>query len=262
MEEAKRKLNEGNLSGALESALAFVKSHPTDISARTFLFELSLFSGDWDRADRQLDAVGHQDANAAMGSLIYRQTLAVEKTRLEYFAKGTRPEFITSCPKYVEDLISANTKFCEGNFAEATKLLDKVEQKRPAFSSKINGESAGDFRDFNDLTSCVFEAFHKDQYIWLPFEHVKKIEFFERKSLRDIFWIQAKVDLSNGLGGEVLVPSLYANSFKSSDDNIRLGRTNDWQEKGEGIFVGEGVKLFSANGESKAISEFETIEFS
>ncbi len=261
MEEAKQKLNEGNLSGAVAAALAHVKAKPTDASARTFLFELSLFSGDWERADRQLDAIGQQDANTAMGSLIYRQTLAVEKTRLEYFSKGVRPDFITECPAYVEDLISANDKLREGNFAEASELLEKVEQNRPAFASKINGESVEDFRDFNDLTSCVFEALIKDEYVWLPFEVVQKIEFFERKSLRDVFWIQAKVDLKNGLGGEMLVPSLYANSFKSKDDGVRLGRTNDWQEAGEGIYIGEGVKLFSANGESKAISQIETIEF-
>jgi protein involved in temperature-dependent protein secretion len=107
----------------------------------------------------------------------------------------------------------------------------------------------------------VFEAFIKDQYVWIPFEQVQKIEFFKPKSLRDTFWIQAKIDTKQGLGGEMIVPALYANSFKSHDDEIRLGRTVDWQEVGEGIFIGEGVKFFSANNEGKAISQIETIEF-
>ena len=79
--EAKTLLDSGNLSGATEAALKLVKANPTDISARTFLFELACFSGDWTRAERQLDAIGHQDVNAAVGSLIYRQCIEVEKKR-------------------------------------------------------------------------------------------------------------------------------------------------------------------------------------
>jgi type VI secretion system protein ImpE len=111
------------------------------------------------------------------------------------------------------------------------------------------------------LTSCVFEAFIKDQYVWIPFEQVKKIEFFKPKTLRDTFWIQAKIDTKQGLGGEMIVPALYAGSFKSSDDEIRLGRTVDWQDVGEDVYIGEGIKFYSANNEGKAISQIETIEF-
>jgi type VI secretion system protein ImpE len=261
MEKARELLNAGNLSGAVEAALSLVKSKPTDVSARTFLFELSLFAGDWERADKQLDAIGHQDANTAMGSLIYRQTLAVEKTRAKFFSDGGQPDFISGLPKYVKKLIDANEKVRNGKLADARKLLDKVDEERPAFACKINGENAEDFRDYNDLTSCVFEAFIKDQYVWIPFEHVQKIEFFKPKSLRDAFWIQAKIDTKHGLGGEMIVPALYVNSWKSTDDEIRLGRTVDWQEAGEDIYIGEGVKFFSANNEGKVISQIETIEF-
>ncbi len=261
MQAAKTLLESGNLSGAIESALSLVKSKPTDVAARTFLFELSLFSGDWERADRQLDAIGHQDANTAIGSLIYRQTLAVEKERAKFFTSGGQPDFISGVPKYVKKLVEANEKMRSGNVADARKMLDKVDEERPAFACKINGEDAPDFRDYNDLTSCVFEAFIKDQYVWIPFEQVQKIEFFKPKSLRDTFWIQAKIDTKQGLGGEMIVPALYANSFKSHDDEIRLGRTVDWQDAGEDIYVGEGVKFYSANNEGKAISQIETIEF-
>ena len=82
MNEAKQQLDAGNLSGAIEAALAHVKSKPTDIPARIFLFELSCFSGDWDRAEKQLDVIGAQDPKAMIGSLIYRQNFKAERDRM------------------------------------------------------------------------------------------------------------------------------------------------------------------------------------
>jgi len=239
MNDAKMHLDLGHLSAAVESALSLVKSNPTVAAARTFLFELSCFSGDWDRAEKQLDVIGHQDPNTALGSLIYRQNLSAERDRLRFFAEGMRPEKAMPQPAYVEDLIRANDLIREGKTDEARELLDSVEENRPAFSCTVNGEGFSDLRDYNDPTMCVFEAIVKDSYVWLPFEQVKKIEFLERKSLRDVFWPQAQFELTNGTNGEMFIPSLYANSWKNSDDQVRLGRYVDWRDVGD---KGRGVR--------------------
>ena len=261
MEEAKIQLDTGNLSGAVESAISAVKNNPTDDAARTFLFELSCFSGDWDRAERQLDVIGHQSANALLGSQIYRQNFHAERSRTDLFAKGKRPEFIMPPPDYVEDLYAANNLVREGKTAEARALLDEIEEKRPAFACKINGEEKEDFRDYNDLTMCVFEVIVKEAYVWLPMEQVIKIEFFEKKNLRDVFWRQAKVEVKNGLIGEMFLPSLYVNSWKSEDDQVRLGRANNWRDAGEDLYIGEGLRMFFANGEAMPILSINEIEF-
>ena len=261
MNEAKTQLDNGNLGGAIEAALNAVKSKPTDIQARTFLFELSCFSGDWERGERQLDVVGQQDANAMIGSLMYKQNFAAERDRMRHFADGLMPECLMSPPKYVEDLLVANSRMREKNFAEAREMLDKIEEERPAFSCTVDGEEFTDFRDYNDLTMCVFEAIVKDSYTWLPFEQIEKITFTPPKSLRDLFWTQAEVAMTNGTKGEMFLPALYANSWKSGDDQIRLGRMTDWQEAGEEIFIGEGMRLFWLDGKYKPMIEMREIVF-
>ncbi len=261
MNDAKMHLDKGNLSAAVESALGLVKSNPTVYAARAFLFELSLFSGDWDRADRQLDVIGHQDANAAIGSLIYRQNLSAERDRIKFYSEGLRPETPETPTPYVEDLFKANDLIREGKTAEARELLDKVEDERPAFPCTINGEDFSDIRDYNEPTMCVFEAIVKDSYVWLPFESVKSIQFLERKSLRDIYWPQAEFELTNGTKGELFLSSLYVNTWKNSDDQIRLGRSVDWREAGDDIFIGEGTRIFTMDGEDKPILDITSIEF-
>jgi type VI secretion system protein ImpE len=261
MEAAKLKLDESDLGGAIAAAIETVKKKPTDVSARTFLFELSCFSGDWDRADKQLDAIGHQDTTAGVGAMIYRQNLHIEKTRVNLFEHSTRPEFVSTVPAYVEDLLRAIDLVRRGENAAARELLDKVDEDRPAFPVTVNGQDHEDFRDYNDLTMCVFEAFIKDNYVWIPFEQVISIEFLERKSLRDIYWPQVKVELDNGTNGEMFLPSLYVNTWKNSDDQVRLGRSVDWRDLGDDLFVGEGSRLFWMSGKDMPLLDIQTISF-
>ena len=261
MNEVKTQLDAGDLKGAVEAALNVVKKSPTDVPARTFLFELSCFSGDWDRAEKQLDVIGHQDNNAMIGSLIFRQNFHAERSRLRLFSDSRKPEFLMPPPDYVLGLLTANNRLREGNAAEARTILDQVEELRPAFTCKINGVEAEDFRDYNDLTSCIFEVIVKDTYVWLPMEQVEKIEFIAPKSLRDLYWIQAKVETVNGTNGEMFFPSLYANSFKSDNDQVRLGRMTDWKDLGEEVYIGEGMRMFWSEGKDKPILELNEIEF-
>jgi type VI secretion system protein ImpE len=261
MNEAKTLLESGNLSGAIEAALAFVKANPTNPSARIFLFELSAFAGDWERAKRQLDVIGHQDTTAMIGSKIYEQCIIAEGKRADFFSKGTKPEFLATPPDYIYGILMANTRFREGNLAETKEILDKTEAERPAIACKVNGADAEDFRDYNDLTSLVLEVIIKDSYVWVPFEQIEKITFTEPKSLRDHFWLQATMETDNGTNGDVFIPALYHDSWRSGDDTVRLGKVTDWRDIGEDIYVGEGTKLFAVGSEHKTILDLQTIEF-
>jgi type VI secretion system protein ImpE len=261
MNEAKTLLETGNLSGAIEAALALVKQNPTNVQARIFLFELSIFAGDWERAKRQLDVIGHQDTTAMIGSKILEQCVLAEGKRADFFAKGAKPEFLATPPDYVYGILAANNKVREGSLAEARTLLDQVDAQRPAFAARINGTETEDFRDYNDLTSGILEVIIKDSYVWVPFEQIEKITFFEPKSQRDYFWRQGSMETDNGTNGEVFVPALYNDSWRSPEDQIRLGKAADWRELGEDIYVGEGTKLFAVGGEPKTMFDLETIEF-
>ena len=116
--DAKARLDAGDLDGAVQLALEAVKSTPTDVTARTFLFELSCFSGDWERAAKQLDVIGQQDVNAMIGAQIYKQNFEGETDRIKVFDEGMIPECLMPPAKYVENLLVAGTHLREGRAGE------------------------------------------------------------------------------------------------------------------------------------------------
>jgi len=259
--DAKARLDAGDLDGAVQLALEAVKSKPTDVPARTFLFELSCFSGHWERASKQLDVIGQQDVNAMIGTQIYKQNFSAEEDRIKVFEEGMIPECLMPPPKYVENLLVAGTHLREGRAAEAREVLDKADELRPAFACKVNGEEFDDLRDFNDLTMCVFEAIIKGSYTWIPFSQVEKVIFIEPKSLRDLYWMQVEVEMVNGTKGEMFFPSLYVNTQMNENPAIRLGRLTDWEEIGDEVYRGVGTRIFALDGEHKAMPDIREIEF-
>lgn len=262
MNEAKTLLAANDLNGAIEAAINHVKSKPTDMTARTFLFEMLIFAGEFERAEKQLDVLGQQDVNAMIGTQIYRQCIAAERVRQKVFTADAEPQFITAKPAHVGLLLDAIRALRNGNTVEAREKLDQSENDRPANSGKINGEQTfADFRDYNDLTTGVLEVFLKGEYVWMPLENIKKIKIDQPQTLRDLCWTQATVEAIDGTNGEVHLPALYVNSFKHSDKEIRLGKATDWIDASEDIFLGAGARLFWLDGQAQPLTEIKTLEF-
>jgi type VI secretion system protein ImpE len=262
MNEAKAFLAANDLNGAIQAAINHVRSKPTDMTARTFLFELLIFSGEWERAEKQLDVLGQQDANAVIGSQIYRQCIQGERERKKVFASESFPVFLNPPPEYVNFLLQGVRLINEGKLVEAREKLDTAEAERAVFSGKLNGNNEfQDFRDYNDLTSSVLEVFLQGQYVWLPLTQIRRLEIIKPQSLRDLCWTQAKIESIDGTSGEVFIPALYPNTYQNADDQIRLGRMTDWQEIGEEIFIGGGTRIFWVDGADTPLFEVEKIEF-
>jgi type VI secretion system protein ImpE len=75
----------GRLEEAIDALGAAVRDNPTDAQRRTFLFELLCFAGNYDRAEKQLDALARNGQDAEMGALVYRGALHADRIRQSMF---------------------------------------------------------------------------------------------------------------------------------------------------------------------------------
>ncbi|MGC1722774.1 MAG: hypothetical protein WA746_27665, partial [Isosphaeraceae bacterium] len=83
----------GRLGEAIEAQVQEVRASPLDHSKRLFLFELLVFSGDLDRARRQIDVIKYDDNDLERAVAGYRKLLDSEQARRDLFTRGVAPGF-------------------------------------------------------------------------------------------------------------------------------------------------------------------------
>jgi type VI secretion system protein ImpE len=229
---AKQLLDAGQVHNAEVALAAHLRDHPTDIESRTFLFELLCFSGQYDRAGKQLGVLSQGSKETEMGAILYYSALHAEKTRHEIFRTE---EFPTA----------------------------------PAKSSppgKLNGKPFESIQDADPSVGARLEVFAAGAYLWIPFQHIASLQVQPPKRLRDTLWSPALVVTGPSFQGtdigEVLIPAIYPFSWKSEDESVWLGRVTEWAADDQGHEYPVGQKIFIVDGEEVPLLEMRSLEFS
>jgi type VI secretion system protein ImpE len=253
----------GKLSSAIDALNQEVRAAPTDARKRIFLFELLCFSGELQRAERQLDTLIQlrDEVGVEIGVQVYRNILEAEKNRIRIFKQGGEPKILPECPPYALLHIKALRELQENRAASAEAFLGESENSRSRLQGTINGMPFEDFRDCDDLIGPFLEVITHRDYFWIPFEQCKLIEIPSPARLRDLIWVPAKIELRQQPLGEVFLPVLYPGSSEASDDSLKLGRMTDWLPIAEEKVRGIGQKMFLANGEEQPLLESRSILF-
>jgi len=220
----------GRLEETIDAVSAEMKANPTDLRRRTFLFELLCFSGDYDRAEKQLALLADENKQAAIGGLLYRGAINAEKTRTEMFQQERFP--LTSASGPVRGSLNG-------------KPFSKLEDADPRLGARLEVFAAGD-------------------YMWISFADIALLEIDPPKRLRDLLWTPARLKTGPSFQdrdlGEVLLPTLAALSNQHPDDAVRLGRTSEWCADENGQEAPYGAKMLLVDGEEFPLLEVRRLE--
>jgi type VI secretion system protein ImpE len=228
---ARELFDSGKVRDAATALAASLRDNPADRKSRTFLFELLCFSGQYDRAGKQLSVLAQGTKENEIGAVLYYSALHGEKSRHDVFRNQEFP---------------------------------KVE---PAASPRgtLNGKPFESIRDSDPQIGARLEVFAAGAYLWIPFQHIAAIQVQKPVRLRDTLWTQASVLTGPTFQGtdigEVIIPAVYPFSWNSSDETLWLGRTTEWVRDDEGNEFPVGHKTFLVDGEEVPLAEIETIEF-
>lgn len=261
---AKELFDAGDLSGAIDQLTQEVRSNPRDLRSRIFLFELLCFAADYQRAERQLDAVAQTsgDVKVEMGAQVYRSLLQAEKTRHALFTGSSRlPKFFSEPPGYAAFHAEAVTRLRENRIDELEELLAQSDELHKPAKGKKDGAPFEDLKDGDDLLGPFLEVFYQAEYFWLPFEQIRRLEIQPPRTLRDLIWIPASIELHEKPLGEIFVPVQYYGSHQHPDDLVKLGRMTDWKTVGQGTLLGAGQRTFFADETECPLLEIRKIEF-
>lgn len=229
--KARALFDAGKLDEALETLNEEVRSDPANRRARTFLFELLCFAGEYDRAEKQLSVLARASDEAERAAWLYRGALRAERARQEMFEGGELPE--------------------------TGELPGPV-------SGSLNGESFETLVDADPRIGPRLEVFASGQYTWIPLRHVASVRIEEPERLRDLLWAPAVVRTAPTFQGvelgDVLIPATTPLAWRHDDPEIRLGRATDWMEIDEDLVAPVGHKIVLVDDEPVSLLEIRELQ--
>lgn len=261
--KAKELYHAGQLTEAIAAITDAVKSHPSNVDYRSFLCEMLLISGEFERADKQLDLIGHQNPAVMAGVSLWRQLIRAEEARRQFFMEGRLPEFLEKPDAQIEKYLQASIYLRDGDAGEAQKILDEAEQSRQAPSGSYNDRDFDEFRDLDDLTANIFEVLTSNgKYYWVPYSSITEIRFYPPERPIDLTWRRATLEVEvSGADGDVYIPATYFSNNEALEAKYLLAQETEWLgEEGEPI-RGIGQRTFLVGEEAVPIMDLEKVSF-
>ena len=250
----------GRLNEAISTLSAELRARPTDLNRRGLLVELLCFDGQLERADKQLELMGVQDASSAVGVALFRQLVRAAQARQDFYAQGRPPELLEAPSPVLQRHLEASICLRQGDLAEANRLLREAEAARRPLAGRCDGQSFADFRDLDDLMAPIMEVLTSTgKYFWVPLERIARLELRPPKRPRDLLWRPALAEVISGPEGEVFIPVIYA-TVDATDEAARLGRVTQWHGPEDGPTRGTGQKTFLVGEDSRALLEIGELE--
>lgn len=259
--EVKELIKAGKLSEARQHLVATVKNSPADPVSRTLLFQVLCYCGEWDKADRHLQALSAQDSSREAGILGFRNLIHAEQERHKFTEYNRVASFLGEPPAYLDLFISAREKLGGEKIDEAADFFNRLESLRPTISGTLNNNSFTGLRDTDSFLVPFLEVFVHERYLWIPFESLRELSIAPPQTLLDLLWIPANVTTWEGLTMNCSLPVLYPDSFLHEDEQIKMGRMTDWISLGGPFAKGVGQHVFEAGGEDISLLEIRKIIF-
>ncbi|MBI3408955.1 MAG: hypothetical protein HY040_11445 [Planctomycetes bacterium] len=250
----------GQLQQAVDAQVLAVKGKPADQGARIFLFELICFTGDLDRAQRQIDAVKYEEVEREASVQAYRKLLEAERLRRRLFSESLKPKFLSDPPEHVVWRLEALTCLRGNQTTQATELIAKADEAAPSLAGQLNGQGFQGLRDCDDVFGPIMEVMAHGDYYWVPLEQIESLALNPPKSPRDLLWAPARLEVRDGPAGDVFLPALYPHSHEHPDDQIKLGRSTDWTSTDKGPVQGVGARVFLRGDDALSLLEWRQLQ--
>lgn len=265
--DAQQSLSEGNLKDTLDQLQANVRSDPSNVKYRVFLFQLYAVMGQWERALTQLNVAGDMDASTLAMVQTYRQALCCEDLRAEVFAGKRSPIVFGQPEQWMALLFEALRLTSDGQFAQSQDVRDQSFELAPTTSGTIS--SGGDQQDqhFSWIADAdarmgpVLEAIINGRYYWVPFHRIRAVNIEAPADIRDMVWMPAYFTWANGGETAGLIPTRYPGSESSEDNLILTARKTIWQEFDAGIYQGLGQRMLATDEGELSLMDLRQITF-
>jgi len=234
------------LDAALARAENGVRTQPTDVHARWFLFELLCVLGHWERALKQLQTCATMDPSLDGTAQALRGLIRAEHQRDEVFAGRQMPVPVVDLPDWMAGLARAMAANASGDHAAADTLREAALVQAPEARGSGNAGAFEWISDSDTRLGPVCELVAAGSYRWIAFADLLDVTIEAPTRLLDLVWAGAQFTLrggSSGKGGTAgnalkgYIPVRYPGTTAGTDA-LRLSRETLWRDVGStGVFA-------------------------
>ncbi len=245
--KAEEYIQTGDLEKALATLTEEVRSKPSKVELRIFLFQLLSVLGQWDRAITQLNVAAEMDSDALLMATVYRSALNCEVLRANVFSGERTPLIFGEPLEWMVWLTQVPGLLAADKLSAAADLRDRAFEAAPTISGHIDGQAFDWIADADARLGPTLEAIVDGKYYWIPFERIQDIRIEEPVNLRDVIWATATFTWANQGHAVGMIPGRYPGSEEEADNSFRLGRKTDWRDAGNNMFMGIGQRMLATD---------------
>ena len=256
---AEERLKSGDPVAALARLQEDVRAQPADARLRIFLFQLLCVVGQWERALNQLKVASSLDPMALTMAQMYGDAVRCEVIRGDVFEGKKSPMVLGEPEQWLALLIESLLLAGRGERTRSEELRLRAFEEAPASSGGIDGRPFEWIADADSRLGPVMEAIINGRYYWVPFSRVNKITLDAPEDLRDMVWLPAHLELSNGGESVALIPVRYSGSEAAAEGPIALARKTVWEEVAADTYHGLGQRIIATDAGDSPLLEIRTI---
>jgi type VI secretion system protein ImpE len=258
-EAAEQHLKSGDPAAALARLQEDVRARPSDAKLRVFLFQLLCVLGQWERALNQLKVASELEPLALPMAQMYGAAVQCEAIRTEVFEGRKSPMILGEPEQWLALLIESRLRAGGGEAEQSEELRLRAFEDAPTSGGDIDGRPFEWIADADSRLGPVMEAIINGRYYWVPFSRMTKISLEAPEDLRDLVWMPAHLDFTNGGESLALLPTRYPGSESSSDGAIALARKTSWEAMGDEAFRGIGQRILATDAGDTPVLEIRAI---
>ncbi len=251
-------LAEGRLADAVAHQEAAVDAAPTDPAARRLLVDLLAFAGRLDDALAHLAQLTSDEPEWPEVERTFHRLFRSERLRT---LDGRTPTILPDPPpKHATRRRTAVKLLRRADPERAVKAIDAADAVSPTIGGFIDGREFDALRDADDRFASVLEVFRGGEYLWVPWEALRKVLLAPAAALLDQLYRPATLTFRDGAAAEVYLPLVYPASYRA-EGAFALGSETDHVCPDNGPTRCVGGKLLLVNDDDEVmLNECRLIE--
>ena len=217
-------LADGRLADAVALQEAAAAASPADPAARRLLVDLLAFAGRFDDALEHLARIDSDEPAWPEVARAFHRLFRSERLRT---LDGREPTILPDPPpKHATRRRKAVQLLRRADPAGAVRAIDAADAAGPVVRGFVDGREFDGLRDADDRFASVLEAFRGGEYLWVPWEAVRKVRLAPAAALLDQLYRPAVLTFRDGTTADVHLPLVYPASYRAEGE-FALGTETD-----------------------------------